>query len=166
MPFEPTLPTNVCAARSTRLASSAAGRPASASRSPISARRRGPIPASARRRCYGDDVRVFDVAEGWAWIQAERDGYVGYVADAALADRAGMPTHVVSTPRTFVYPGPDLKLPKTGELSMGSRVAVTGSAETRGTAYALLASGEAMIARHLATAGTAPPATMSRSPRR
>ena len=32
---------------------------------------------------------------------------------------------------------------------MGSRVAVTGTAETRGTGYALLASGEAMIARHL-----------------
>ena len=29
---------------------------------------------------------------------------------------------------------------------MGSRIAVTGSAETRGTRYALLASGEAMIA--------------------
>jgi cell wall-associated NlpC family hydrolase len=98
---------------------------------------------------YGDDVNVFDVVEGWAWIQAERDGYVGYVADAALADRSGTPTHAVSTPRTFVYPGPDLKLPISGELSMGSRVAVTGSAETRGTVYALLASGEAMIARHL-----------------
>ena len=22
--------------------------------------------------------------EGWAWVQAERDGYVGYVADTAL----------------------------------------------------------------------------------
>ena len=149
MRFEPTLPTNVCAARSTRLASSAAGRPASASRSPISASAPRPDSGINTQALYGDDVHVFDVAEGWAWIQAERDGYVGYVADAALADRADMPTHVVSTPRTFVYPGPDLKLPKTGELSMGSRVAVTGSAETRGTVYALLASGEAMIARHL-----------------
>jgi cell wall-associated NlpC family hydrolase len=112
--------------------------------------RNAPRPDSglSTQALIGDDVHVFDVVEGWAWIQAERDGYVGYVADAALTDR-DLPTHVVSTPRTFVYPGPDLKLPKTGELSMGSRVAVTGSAETRGTAYALLASGEALISKHL-----------------
>jgi cell wall-associated NlpC family hydrolase len=98
---------------------------------------------------YGDDINVFDVADGWAWIQAEADGYVGYVADAAIAE-PDLPTHVVVTPRTFLYPGPDLKLPRSGELSMGSRVAVTGHAETRGTEYALLASGEAAIAKHLA----------------
>ena len=60
---------------------------------------------------YGDEIRVFDVAEGWAWIQIERDGYVGYVADTVLAERGTAPTHVVTVPRTFVYPGPDLKLP-------------------------------------------------------
>jgi cell wall-associated NlpC family hydrolase len=99
---------------------------------------------------YGDDLRVFDIAEGWAWIQAERDGYVGYVADTALAERGQAPTHVVAAPRTFLYPGPDLRLPVTGALSMGSQVTVTGSAETRGTRYALLASGEAVIENHLA----------------
>jgi cell wall-associated NlpC family hydrolase len=99
---------------------------------------------------YGDDVSVFDVADGWAWIQVKQDGYVGYVADSVLAAPGPAPTHVVTVPRTFLYPGPDLKLPRTGELSMGSRVAVAGAAETRGTAYLLLASGEAVIARHLA----------------
>jgi len=98
----------------------------------------------------GDDVRVFDVSEGWAWIQVERDGYVGYVADTVLGERREAPTHILTAPRTFLYPGPDLKLPVTGALSMGSRVAVTGSAETRGTRYALLASGEALIEKHLA----------------
>ena len=33
---------------------------------------------------FGDDVLVFEEREGWAWIQAERDGYVGYVADLSL----------------------------------------------------------------------------------
>jgi cell wall-associated NlpC family hydrolase len=102
---------------------------------------------------YGDDVSVFDVAEGWAWIQNELDGYVGYVADDVLTERAAEPTHVVCVPRTFLYPGPDLKQPRSGELSMGSRLAIAGSAETRGTEYALLASGEAVIAKHLAPAG-------------
>jgi cell wall-associated NlpC family hydrolase len=99
---------------------------------------------------HGDDVRVFDVSEGWAWIQIERDGYVGYVADTVLGERAELATHVIIAPRTFVYPGPDLKLPVTGALSMGSRVAIKGNAETRGTRYALLASGEALIEKHLA----------------
>jgi cell wall-associated NlpC family hydrolase len=99
---------------------------------------------------FGDDVRVFDVADGWAWIQIERDGYVGYVADAALTQRNLAPTHIVTAPRTFLYPGPDLKQPATGSLSMGSRVAVKASAEKRGTRYALLASGEAIVERHLA----------------
>jgi cell wall-associated NlpC family hydrolase len=126
------------------------GRPARI-RVPVADIRKAPRPDSGinTQALYGDDVSVFDVAEGWAWIQAERDGYVGYVAEAALADRADRPTHVVSTPRTFVYPGADLKLPTTGALSMGSRVAVTGSADTRATRYALLASGEALIASHL-----------------
>jgi cell wall-associated NlpC family hydrolase len=104
----------------------------------------------ATQALFGDDVRVFDLAEGWAWIQIERDGYVGYVADTVLTQRNLEPTHVVAMPRTFLYPGPDLKLPSTGALSMGSRVAIAGSAETRGTRYALLASGEAIIERHLA----------------
>ena len=98
---------------------------------------------------YGDDVRVFDVSDGWAWIQLERDGYVGYVADTALGERGTEPTHIVVVPRTFVYPGPDLKLPSTGALSLGSLVTVVGSTETRGTRYALLSSGEALIEKHL-----------------
>ncbi len=102
---------------------------------------------------FGDDVRVFDVAEGWAWVQNERDGYVGYVADTVLAERGAAPTHIVAAPRTFLYPGPDMKWPRSGELSLGSRVAVTGNAETRGTRYALLASGEAVVEVHLAPLG-------------
>jgi hypothetical protein len=52
----------------------------------------------------GDDVRVFDAAEGWAWVQLERDGYVGYVADDALRARGPVPTHVVTAPRTSFIP--------------------------------------------------------------
>ncbi|MEW9807264.1 C40 family peptidase [Mesorhizobium sp. ZMM04-5] len=99
----------------------------------------------------GDAVTVFDEAEGWAWVQAARDGYVGYVSGGALGPGEA-PTHVVHAPRSFIYPGPDLKLPRMGELSMGSAVTVRDFAETRGTRYALLASGGAMIAAHLGEA--------------
>jgi len=102
---------------------------------------------------FGDDVLVFEEREGWAWIQAERDGYVGYVADTVLGARDHAPTHVVSVPRTFLYPGPDLRFPVSGQLSMGSAVTVTGTAETRGTPYALLPSGQAIIAGHLRPIG-------------
>ena len=124
------------------------------------------MPASNTQALYGDDVRVFDVAEGWAWIQAERDGYVGYVADSVLAERSRRADARRHRAAHLPLSRPRPEAAATGELSMGSRVAVTGIAETRGTRYALLASGEAMIAKHLAPLGRAPPATMSRSPRR
>ena len=102
---------------------------------------------------FGDEVLVFEEAEGWAWVQAERDGYVGYVGATMLGAREHAPTHIVSAPRTFLYPGPDLRFPISGQLSMGSTVTVTGAAETRGTHYALLPSGEALIAGHLRPLG-------------
>ncbi|WP_137929452.1 C40 family peptidase [Mesorhizobium comanense] len=101
----------------------------------------------------GDDVLVFEDSQGWAWVQGERDGYVGYVAAAELGERGQAPTHIVSAPRTFVYPGADLRFPIAGRLSMGSTVTVTGAAETRGTHYALLPSGEALIEGHLRPLG-------------
>lgn len=101
----------------------------------------------------GDDVLVFDEADGWAWIQGERDGYVGYVRIEELKVREAVATHIVSAPRTFIYPGPDLRFPRSGQLSMGSTVTVTGAAETRGTHYAVLPSGETIIAGHLRPIG-------------
>jgi cell wall-associated NlpC family hydrolase len=101
----------------------------------------------------GDDVLVFDEAEGWAWVQGVRDGYVGYVGSGTLGRAEMEATHVVSAPRTFAYVGPDLRFPRSFDLSMGSRVTVTGFAETRGTRYAVLPSGEALIAAHLTPVG-------------
>ena len=101
----------------------------------------------------GDDVLVFDEAEGWAWVQSERDGYVGYVSGGFLGARGDAPTHLVSVPRTFLYPGPDLKQPRLGELSMGAAVAVRDTTEMRGTHYALLSTGEAVIAGHVRPVG-------------
>jgi len=102
---------------------------------------------------FGDHLRVFEEMDGWSWVQAERDGYTGYVSSAALEQPAGTETHLVIVPRTFVYPGSDLRFPHTKALSLGSRVRIVGAAETRGTKYALLESGEALIASHLAPIG-------------
>lgn len=97
----------------------------------------------------GEEVRIFEERGGFAWVQAVRDSYVGYVAAADL----GMPakaTHRVIVPRTFTYSGPDLKLPMRHALSLGAAVHASGTATTRGTDYLLLDNGEAMVAQHLA----------------
>ncbi|ODA92985.1 peptidase P60 [Mesorhizobium sp. SEMIA 3007] len=131
-----------------------AGRPARISASVADIRKAPRADAGVNTQAlFGDDVLVFEDAEGWAWIQAERDGYVGYVANTMLGGRDHAPTHIVSVPRTFLYPGPDLRFPIAGQLSMGSTVTVTGAFETRGTHYAVLPSREAIIAGHLRPIG-------------
>lgn len=102
---------------------------------------------------FGEDVTVFDRAEGWAWVKAASDGYVGYLPEAALSATADRPTHHVIVPRTFLYPGPDLRFPVSAALSMGSRITVVGEAETRGTRYLLLADGRAVVAQHCLALG-------------
>ncbi|MDF1610351.1 NlpC/P60 family protein [Hoeflea sp. YIM 152468] len=106
---------------------------------------------------YGEALTVFDRAGGWAWVQLAADGYVGYVREDSIRDGEAQATHVVSVPRSFVYPGPDLRFPHRHCLSMGSRVRVTGAAETRATPYALLDDGSAMIATHLRPVGDIAP---------
>lgn len=97
----------------------------------------------------GDIVRVFEEKDGWTWVQARRDAYVGYVRADQLSKSVETPTHVVSVPRTFLYPGPDLRFHRKGALSLGSHVTVLGRAETRNTLYAILENGDAVIDAHL-----------------
>lgn len=98
---------------------------------------------------FGEPVVEFDRHDGWAWVKSGLDSYVGYVEESALALPRAAPTHWVTAPRTFLYPEPDMKRPAVAALSMGSRVTVTGEAETRGTKYLTTDAG-ALIARHLA----------------
>ena len=82
----------------------------------------------------GEVVRVFgDTGEGWSWVQNETDGYVGFVRADTLGALAPEPTHRVTALRTFVYPGPDMKLPPAMSLTLGSRIALGETVETRGT---------------------------------
>ncbi|WP_339756104.1 NlpC/P60 family protein [uncultured Hoeflea sp.] len=103
----------------------------------------------------GEALRIFDISGGWAWVQLAADGYVGYVREEAIRQGSTSATHVVSVPRSFVYPGADLRFPHSRVLSMGSRVRIVGDAETRGTPYALLEDGSAIIATHLRPVGEA-----------
>jgi len=95
----------------------------------------------------GESIRVFDSADGWAFVQAEVDGYVGYVPDAAVGPVEAA-THIVIAPRTFLYPAAELRKPPVAALSMGSRLTFVGEEETRGTRYLMTAKGEGVIAAH------------------
>lgn len=96
---------------------------------------------------FGETVRVFDRAGGFAWVQADQDRYVGYLPETMLGSPEE-PTHRIAVQRTFLYPEPELRKPPTATLSMGSRITVVGDVETRGTRYFVLSTGEAVIARH------------------
>ena len=98
---------------------------------------------------FGEIVDVFDEGDGWSWAQLRDDGYVGYLPTTALGDLAAEPSHRVSALRTFIYPGPTLKLPNEGLLSLNSRVNVS---EIDGD-YARLATGGYVIAAHLREIG-------------
>lgn len=102
---------------------------------------------------YGEAVRVFDRQEGKLWVQNELDSYVGWIDEQVVSEGEYTPTHVVSIPRTFFYPGPDLKFRHKGMRSMGSRLCVVDEVENRGTRYAVLATGEAVIAHHIRPIG-------------
>ncbi|MCF6369249.1 C40 family peptidase [Rhizobium halophilum] len=102
----------------------------------------------------GETVRVFDRKDGWAWVQADQDGYVGYLEESALAEPEAA-THVICVPRTFLYPQPELRRPPIAALSMGSRVQTLAEVETRGTRYLTLADGTALIAAHCLPVGEA-----------
>ena len=122
---------------------------------PVADIRPRPHPACAidTQALLGEALTVFDSADGWAWVQLKADGYVGYVPQDAIGEGGAAATHVVAVPRSFVYPGPDLRFPHKAALSMGSRITVTGAVETRATPYALLEDGSAMIAAHLRSVG-------------
>ena len=93
---------------------------------------------------FGDDVLVFEDVEGWAWIQAERDGYVGYMPSEGLTRNIVAPTHRIAALRTYVYPEPDAKTPPLALLSLNARITV---AEPGGK-FHVLAGGGHVFAGH------------------
>ncbi|TXM64740.1 NlpC/P60 family protein [Methylobacterium sp. WL120] len=75
----------------------------------------------------GDAVTLYEVRDGFAWVQLVRDGYVGYLPAASLGPADPAPTHRVTALRSFLYPAPDMKRPALGHLSLGARIAVAGT---------------------------------------
>lgn len=73
----------------------------------------------------GERVTVYDhSAEGWAWCQLKSDGYVGWIPDRALARPRAAPTHKIIALRTFVFPGPSIKLAPAQTLPLGAALTI------------------------------------------
>jgi cell wall-associated NlpC family hydrolase len=102
----------------------------------------------------GETVMVYEEdEEGWAWGQATRDHYVGYIPSQALRPAGSEATHRVRVPRTFVYPGRSLKLPVLGALPLGAMVEVIASQD----GFAEVAGLGHVFAAHLAPRRSAEP---------
>jgi cell wall-associated NlpC family hydrolase len=95
----------------------------------------------------GERFTVYDRnEEGWAWGQLNGDGYVGWVSDLALYPPGPTPTHKVTALRTFLFPGPSIKLPPTDTLPLGARLAIVKITDT----FAMTNAGHCVPRQHVA----------------
>lgn len=79
-----------------------------------------------RQALYGEHVLVLEDHQGFAFIQAARDGYCGYLRSADLS-RATEPSHWVSARSTHLYSEPDIKSPDMAALSFGSYLTIVAT---------------------------------------
>lgn len=93
----------------------------------------------------GELATVYDLSDGWAWVQLEQDGYVGYMPADNLSAIIEEPSHWVIARATFVYPAPDMKRPPIMRLSFNGKVTVVG----REGRFAELSRGGFAFAGHL-----------------
>ncbi len=94
---------------------------------------------------FGERLMAFEVADDWIWGQLARDGYVGYIAKAAVSRNLTKPTHRVSVPATFLYPLPDIKSQPPVSLPMNARLAIVESGEK----FSKLSNGQHVYTKHI-----------------
>ena len=132
-----------------------------------------PAAGLATEALFGERVVIYDEAQGWAWCQLERDGYVGYVPAGALDPEVVKPTHRVSAIGTFLYESADIKSLPLMHLSINAPLAVGeaymdgGLVMEKGEIYDLLALvGRSFKHQRLRRPGPAGPPAVRPSPSR
>ncbi len=90
---------------------------------PVAALCRAPGGAMDRQLLRGDAFLVIDRQDGWAYGQADRGGYCGWLAEGAVGV-AETPTHWVATLSTHAYREPRVQAEPLSWLSMGAKVQV------------------------------------------
>lgn len=120
------------------------------------------VPAAALRKApdvdaeqwsqllFGERFDVLDVRDGFAWGQAARDGYVGWVAERDLGPLGEAATHQVAVLRTYAFSEPDIKSRPAGLYSLNALVHV----EAREGRFARAEGAGWFIEAHLAPIGT------------
>lgn len=118
---------------------------------PAAGVRRAPDPASEQmdQLLYGEGFDVLDEADGYAWGQARRDGYVGFVEWGALKPADGASNMKVSAIRTYAFEGPSIKTRALGPYSLGALLRI----EAREGRFAREAGGGWFVEDHLAPIG-------------
>lgn len=115
--------------------------------------RTAPSPGAeqADQLLLGEIFDVLEQADGFAWGQARRDGYVGYVALEALEalGEPAIPTHRVAALRTYGFERPSIKSPALGPYSLN---ALVSAVEVEGR-FVRDAGGAWFVDRHLAPVG-------------
>lgn len=120
---------------------------------PTAALRKTPAPDAEQESqlLLGERFCVLDTRDGFAWGQAARDGYVGWIAEADLGPPGEPPTHQVAVLRTYGFSEPDIKSRPVGLYSLNSLVTV----EAREGRFAKGAGAGWFIEAHLAPIGEA-----------
>ncbi|OLS53412.1 C40 family peptidase [Rhodovulum sulfidophilum] len=95
---------------------------------PVTDLLRAPEGPRERQLVLGEAFELLEMHDGFAFGWAARDGFVGYVAEAALAADGPAPTHRVAVPASHAYSAPDLKTPELMGLSFGSELRVVSAA--------------------------------------
>lgn len=58
---------------------------------------------------HAEVIDIYERANGWLWVQARRDSYVGYLPETAVTREVVAATHCIVALRSFLYPGPGIK---------------------------------------------------------
>ena len=94
---------------------------------------------------FGERLMAFEIRDDWIWCQLERDGYVGYIAKAAVSNDLTNPTHRVSVPSTILYPMPDIKSQAPVNLPMNAKLKIVDGDEK----FLKLSNGKYVFTNHV-----------------
>ncbi len=97
----------------------------------------------------GETVTLYAEGEGWAWVQIDRDRYVGYMPSDGLSPKIIAPTHKIAALRSYVYSEPDGKSPTLDLLSLNAFV----TARAEEGRFRALEGGGYVVARHTLPVG-------------
>ncbi len=81
---------------------------------------------TANELLYGERVHVYDRVDAWLRVTTERDGYLGWLNAAALAETLPEPNYRFTAPRGHVFAAPTVASERLFELSFGGALRVEG----------------------------------------